>query len=1006
MPSSTSTSDSNRFSWRETARSPLVRQILLGLIGVGVIELLLVACVGYCLFQSASAAEREFDLLQASSRLVNVLKAGRQLWAQATSVRHHRLATEYEAYRHDYSRVIAEVDQVSSALRKAHVDTDIVAEARNSLNELDAQTETIYRRRMLGDQSDVDYHKWKIPSMTSLEQSIKVVGKVHELILQPRHAVHFERAVWLIVLISLFVNALIALFGYRIIRSRITKPIVDLAVKCDRILQGEVIEASANRAMNEISGLERAFRLMSVDLAENAKRRSNFQNLFRDVLMNGLQSIDESLSKALRYINPDEQNLIGRNVQRCKGSLSPLIVMLESLSESLSSDREDDLRLVCKDVEIRSLVDQCVVAVESLAKEKEIVFSQHVGELKADFDEHLIRRVIINLLSNAIKFSPHGGEIEISVANGSDRWQLSIRDHGKGIPDEARNRLFTRFGTLHKASEQKRDGTGLGLVICKQIVEAHGGTIWCDSVEGSGSTFSMSLPKQARSADASPENKTIESAQEGAGLGSKGTRQRRIAHYYWVLLLGLILSQTGVVVYLQHDLGEIGEQTSTFAVQREGLIATQNMLSKLIQDRYNVLDACRSGDIPGAINIIERLDPSIEQIRSTVQTNDATADSILQQMSESQSDLIHTAETLPAHLETLPKPKIAALFLPARNICDDLENDCFALMKIQQDRIENTFALAARLRTRIAVIISFAVLADLVIFSLAVRHTLILIARTKQLSEKALAFGDGVQPERTEREANDELSLLEQRFCESAARLQSIEERRQTLMAVVNHDLRTPVTSMMLTLEMTMQSLPGTASPELSRTLQDTAKGLESVFGKINDFLLLERLSHSAYQPQFEQLALDEIFDGVAGQMSLRGLIDRSRLVSDAEDFDLDWIVLGDRRLLEAMFFHLLRNALAYSEESSPVTIKWSRADDGRIRVSVRNQGQRISSKLLPQMFDRYRSLDGAAITGIGLPMLAYVTKAHNGDVQLASNTLDSCTFEVLLPSALSAALV
>ena len=68
-------------------------------------------------------------------------------------------------------------------------------------------------------------------------------------------------------------------FGYRAIRSRITQPIVNLASNCNRILEGEVIESGDTQAMNEITSLERAFRMMSIDLSENTKRRKNFQNL-------------------------------------------------------------------------------------------------------------------------------------------------------------------------------------------------------------------------------------------------------------------------------------------------------------------------------------------------------------------------------------------------------------------------------------------------------------------------------------------------------------------------------------------------------------------------------------------------------------------------------------------------------------------------------------------------------------------------------------------------------
>ncbi len=970
---------------------------MLGLAGVALIEFALICCIGYCLFQSAEAAEREFNLLQSSSQLVDVLKEGRELWAQATRLRRNVVPSEYAAYRQEYAQVLAQVDLVSAALQKAQVDADIVTDARNTLRLLDVQTETIYERKMHGVGGDVDYQTWKIPSMFSLEQSVKLVDRVHEIILQhSQDARQFEQTVWLILICSAVANLIIVIWGYRAIRSLITLPIVNLASNCDHILQGAVIPPGNAHAMNEITGLESTFRLMSMDLSEHTKRRKNFQNLFRDVLMAGLVRIDQSLSTALQCSLAEDRSLVQKSVDRCKKSLSPLIAMLDSLSESLASEKEEDLRLDLKPAQLQATVEQSILAVESLAKEKAVIISQQIAPFNATLDEHLIRRVLINLLSNAIKFSPQRGEIKISVQDDGDFWQMSVRDHGRGIAEEAKNRLFTRFATLHKASDQPRDGTGLGLVICKQIVEAHGGTIWCDSVVGSGTTFSIRIPKEARAA--SSESQPSENAQPDTRTATGKTR-RHIAHYFTILLLLLVGVQAAIMAVLNLQLNEIHEQTARFAMQKDGLIASQNTLSKLLQVRYDVIEACMSGDIAGATRIIKALEPSLDQIKTSLGPEDSQADSIVQSMTKSEKDLIWLAEGLPKEPEHLSKLQLVKFFQPAKTIYDKLGEDCFTLMNVQQSTLESAFALTAQLRNQVAAVIALTLLCDLIIFALAARRTLALIDRTQHLADKAQAFTEGTTPEPSDGSAGDELSLLEERFCQSANQLQAIEDRRQSLIAVVNHDLRTPVTSMLLTLEMTTSSLPDTSPPALMESLRAAEKELDSVFNRINDFLLIERLSRSSYQPEFEQLALDEIFEGVTSLMSSHGLMDSSRIASNAEE--QDWIIMGDRRLLEAMFFHLLRNACDYSAPGSPVKVTWKRADDGRISIAVKNQGQRLSTKLLPQMFERYRSIDGAAITGIGLPLLALVAKEHHGDVQLLSNTLEACIFEMCLPSAL-----
>ncbi len=107
-------------------------------------------------------------------------------------------------------------------------------------------------------------------------------------------------------------------------------------------------------------------------------------------------------------------------------------------------------------------------------------------------DAERVQQVITNLLHNAIKFTPSGGEVSITARASHDEIVISVRDTGIGIPAEDLHRIFERFYKADRA--RSGGGTGLGLAIAKHIVQAHGGHIWAESVEGRGSTFSFTLP--------------------------------------------------------------------------------------------------------------------------------------------------------------------------------------------------------------------------------------------------------------------------------------------------------------------------------------------------------------------------------------------------------------------------------------------------------------------------------------------------------------------------------
>jgi two-component system phosphate regulon sensor histidine kinase PhoR len=109
-------------------------------------------------------------------------------------------------------------------------------------------------------------------------------------------------------------------------------------------------------------------------------------------------------------------------------------------------------------------------------------------------DEDRLGQVLINLLHNAVKFSPSGGAIVVGVREDVGEVRTWVRDPGVGVPRGDLARIFERFYKVDRARVRGRGGTGLGLSIARHVVEAHGGRIWAESEEGSGSTFIFSVP--------------------------------------------------------------------------------------------------------------------------------------------------------------------------------------------------------------------------------------------------------------------------------------------------------------------------------------------------------------------------------------------------------------------------------------------------------------------------------------------------------------------------------
>ncbi len=179
-----------------------------------------------------------------------------------------------------------------------------------------------------------------------------------------------------------------------------------------------------------------------------------------------------------------------RNIQRMMRLVNDLLDMEKSQS--------GQMELFITETDSDALFQQAVESISTLADEKSISLINPAACRSVMADSDGIVRVIVNLLSNAIKFSPDGSQIELLVDSHMEDFGfiiMGVRDHGRGIPEEFRKEIFDPYRQVERRDATEKGGTGLGLPICKSIVEKHGGKLWLDSELEVGSTFWFSLPK-------------------------------------------------------------------------------------------------------------------------------------------------------------------------------------------------------------------------------------------------------------------------------------------------------------------------------------------------------------------------------------------------------------------------------------------------------------------------------------------------------------------------------
>jgi signal transduction histidine kinase len=217
--------------------------------------------------------------------------------------------------------------------------------------------------------------------------------------------------------------------------------------------------------------------------------------IFIHKLKHGLVAIKWSLRMVLSgdfgEISDEQKKIIEKSLEENE----KLILLANNLMSGADIKKNRDA--LEKDLcDLKTIIDSIVKSYETKIAEKKIKFDfvKPDNNTEAFLDKEKIKIAVQNILDNAIRYSRNNGEITISLNKSQNNLELKIQDSGIGIPENQKEKMFTKFFRASNASKLDRDGSGLGLFIAKNIIEAHRGKIWFESEEDQGSAFYISLP--------------------------------------------------------------------------------------------------------------------------------------------------------------------------------------------------------------------------------------------------------------------------------------------------------------------------------------------------------------------------------------------------------------------------------------------------------------------------------------------------------------------------------
>jgi PAS domain S-box-containing protein len=264
-------------------------------------------------------------------------------------------------------------------------------------------------------------------------------------------------------------------------------------------------------------------------LIELAKKQ--FLTLISSDLKIPLARISEAMKK-LPELNAATLNDLGREkLKMAERNLERLLGLVSELLGVASMD-SGEMEIHPQPGDLFELIARACADVEPLLQSRQLKIEYAPCRAVLPLDPDRIMQVLVNLFSNAIKFSPVGAVVSVFVERQGDLFVCRVSDKGRGVPESHRTSIFERFSQVEKQDGRRKAGTGLGLPICKQIVEKHGGKIGVESQEGKGSTFWFSLPAELapapspKSAGSQSEVETSSAALAAAAAGSTAALAR------------------------------------------------------------------------------------------------------------------------------------------------------------------------------------------------------------------------------------------------------------------------------------------------------------------------------------------------------------------------------------------------------------------------------------------------------------------------------------------------
>jgi signal transduction histidine kinase len=779
---------------------------------------------------------------------------------------------------------------------------------------------------------------------------------------------------------------------------------------------------TSGKQLFEISGHDELTYLDSVfhDVAHQLQRAREHHQLIMQMVAHDLRS---PIMATQVYIDVF-QELVGDGLtdkarQWCHAIETSSNQVLTFVTEllTLESAESNSSNLNFSYFNIAEMIDECKASLSVLAAQKTIAIVNNCDDLTVLADRARVLHVSMNFLSNAVKFSPAGANVRVSnETDGNGSVTVFVDDDGPGLSRNMQARVFDKYFQGAKQNNAS-SGFGLGLSICKMLIESHKGNVGVNSEPGTGSQFWYSLP-----------NRIVQSQSEYSNVDAPGIgylltvlRKPGLVRRGLVLTILPFVAQGVWLVWMNAQLStsenlERLERTQSdlvTAVNRLWLCTfdANTSLTFFIfckEDHFRTLAQRRFSQVKESLGILDTLATSDvdtmntwRETRSFVINETDRLDKVLKDSANQREsgELVGLSQGFsPLDLlvgrggstEAGDQKKVFLRTQLLVNRIEDMQRaELKRLSEVRQQRASFLHDIQGLIFAAIAInMLMYVVLWLLFIDQLSKRLDL-LVDCAKKIPTR--------QPVLSPVVGKDELASLGDQLQRASVDLKEADDQRQAMMNMVAHDIRAPL----MTVEVALTMLETKCSPlplvavQSADSLRSARANVERVLALVNDLLTLDKLEAGMIELEPSDCScavlVDEAVSSIESLALTKGI--------SIERKSADIVLHIDKGRMIQVLVNILANAIKFSPANSVIKIKAERISTG-LRISIQDSGQGMDAETAEHVFERYYKSgnQNEAAFGLGLAICKLIIDAHGGKIGISSAPGEGSTFWLVLP--------